>query len=80
MKALLKATPVVRSAKESKDGKSVYYSVGLVQDGDLIEFSTNEQVYKDLVLYKESAFEMTLSRGEYQGKVFERRSITAIVK
>lgn len=80
MKALLKAIPVVRSAKESKDGKSVYYSVGLVQNGDLIEFNTNEQVYKGLEMYKDSTFEMTLSRGEYQGKVYERRSITAIIK
>lgn len=37
MKAVLKAVPVVMSAKESKDGKNVYYRVGLVQNGDLIE-------------------------------------------
>ena len=80
MKALLKATPVVRSERESKDGKNKYYNVGLVQNGDLIEFSTNEEVYNSLKMYQESAFELTLSRGEFQGKVYERKSITAILK
>lgn len=80
MKAILKAVPVMKSEKLSKDGKDKYYNVGLVQDGSLMEFSTTPDVYNGLNLYNPQNFELTLTRGEYQGKVYERKSITAILK
>lgn len=80
MKATLKAIPVVKGSKQSKDGNTTYYTVGLVQDGELIEFPTVEAVFKGVELYKPNNFELTLTKGEFQGKVFERKSITAIVR
>ena len=80
MKAPLRAVAVAKKMSESRDGKSKYYKIALVQDGDLIEFDTSEEVYHGAELYKEHAFELTLTRGEYQGKVYERRLITSILK
>lgn len=80
MKAYLKAVPVVKSTRDSKDGKSTYYNVGLAQDGELIEFSTNEVVFSNLKLYEPVNLELTLTKGEYQGKVFERKFISNIMK
>lgn len=80
MKANLTAIPVVKGSKVSKDGNTTYYTIGLVQDGELIEFSTVESVHKSADLYKPNNFELTITKGEYQGKVFERKMITAIIR
>ena len=80
MKAILNAIPVVKGSKKSKDGQNTYYTIGLAQDGELIEFSTIENVFKEAELYKPNKFELCLTKGEYQGKVFERKAITAIIR
>lgn len=79
MKALLKATAVVKSEKTNQKGDKTYYNIGLVQDGDLIEFSTNEDVFKNVKLYEPSSFELTISKGVYKGQVYESKSITAVI-
>ena len=78
MKAILTAIPVVKNSRMSKDGNTEYFTIGLVQDGELIEFSTVEAVFKGAELYKPKSFELTMTKGEYQGKVFERKMITGI--
>lgn len=80
MIALLKAVPVVKGVRDSKDGKTKYYNIGLAQDGDLIEFGTNEMVFNSVELYKPMTFELTLTKGEYNGQVFERKYISGILK
>lgn len=80
MKLKLTAIPVVKSERVSKDGNNRYFNLSVAQDGELIEFSTTQAVYDGVKLYSETSFVVELTRGEYQGKVYERKSIIAFMK
>lgn len=79
MKAFLKGIPVVKGSKTSKDGNTIYYSIGIAQDGELIEFPTVQAVHDSVKLYMPANFELTLVKSEFQGKVYERKQITALL-
>lgn len=80
MKLKLTAIPVVKNERVSKDGKSRYFNLSVAQNGELIDFGTTQAVYEAVSLYKDTSFVVELTHGEYQGKVYERKSITDIIK
>lgn len=80
MKLKLTAIPVVKSERVSKDGNNKYFNLSVAQDGELIEFSTTQAVYESVKLYAETSFIVDITRGEYQGKVYERKAIASILK
>lgn len=78
MKLFLKGIPVASRKNLGKDGKTTYYNVTVAQEGEVMEFSASDVVFADIKLYVPHTFELTLLRGEFAGKVYERKMLTAV--